>query len=148
MAFAVSGDYLLLATREDLLAGALQFKSGSQGRTVESEQWWSQAVAFAGPAGDLRMVMNLDKIVPSPYFRTYWVQQNITDMKQYSAAVSDLFRSSKHYREERVLLRKTPPPIAAGGLEAAADFDSPDSRKRGHVRNESVPYRRFLFRPD
>jgi hypothetical protein len=135
VAFAVSGDYLLLATREDLLAGALQSMSGSQeptknrsedrttGRTIESEPWWSQSVASAGPAGDLRMVMNLEKIVPSPYFRTYWVQQNITDMKQYSAAVSDLFRSSKEYREERVLLRKTsPPPTPAEGLEAVADL--------------------------
>jgi len=123
VAFAVSGDYLLLATREDLLAGALQLMSGSPGRTVESEQWWSQSVAAAGPAGDLRMVMNLEKIVPSPYFRTYWVQQNITDMKQYSAAVSDLFRSRKQNREERVLIRKTPPPpITAEGLEATADL--------------------------
>lgn len=123
VAFAVSGDYLLLATREDLLAGALQLMSGSPGRTVESEQWWSQSVAAAGPAGDLRMVMNLEKIVPSPYFRTYWVQQNITDMKQYSAAVSDLFRSRKQNREERVLIRKIPPPpITAEGLAAAADL--------------------------
>jgi hypothetical protein len=121
VAFAVSGDYLLLATREDLLAGALQLMSGSPGRTVESEQWWSQSVASAGPAGDLRM--DLEKIVPSSYFRTYWVQQNITDMKQYSAAVSDLFRSRKQNREERVLIRKTPPPpITAEGLEAAADL--------------------------
>jgi hypothetical protein len=67
------------------------------------------------------MVMNLEKIVPSPYFRTYWVQRNITDMKQYSTAVSDVFRSHKQYREERVLLRKTPPAsIAAEGLEVAA----------------------------
>ena len=123
VAFAVSGDYLLLATREDLLAGALQLLSGSQNRTVESEQWWLQSVAAAGAAGDLRMVLNLEKIVPSPYFRTYWVQQNITDLTQYSAAVSDLFRSDKQYREERVLLRKAPPPAAASsadGLEAAA----------------------------
>jgi hypothetical protein len=135
VAFAVSGDYLLLATREDLLAGALQLMSGNQNhtqdrtedrtnaRTIESEPWWSQSIASARPAGDLRLVMNLEKIVPSPYFRTYWVQQNITDMKQYSAAVSDLFRSSKQYREERVLLRKTPPPpIPAEGLQAAADL--------------------------
>jgi hypothetical protein len=125
IAFAVSGDYMLLATREDLLAGALQLMAGDQnggkGLTVESEPWWSQAAAAAGPPGDLRMVMNLEKIVPSPYFHTYWVQQNITDMKQYSAAVSDLFRSRKQYREERVLIRKTsPPPIAPVGLEAAA----------------------------
>lgn len=124
VAFAVSGDYLLLATREDLLAGALQLLSGSQNRTVESEQWWSQSVAAAGPVGDLRMVLNLEKIVPSPYFRTYWVQQNITETKQYSAAISDLFRSSKQYREERVLIRKAPPAAAssADGLEATADL--------------------------
>ena len=135
VAFAVYGDYLLLATREDLLAGALQLMSGNQNpnksasknRTIESEQWWSQSVASAGPAGDLRMVMDLEKIVPSPYFRTYWVQQNITDMKQYSAAVSDLFRSSKQYREERVLIQKTAPSTtstagagAGEGMEAAA----------------------------
>jgi hypothetical protein len=131
VAFAVSGDYLLLATREDLLAGALQLMSGSQNRTVESEQWWAQSVASAGALGDLRMVLNLEKIVPSPYFRTYWVQQNITDLTQYSAAVSDLFRSDQQYREERVLIRKAPPAAvsSADGLEAAADLVrlAPDS---------------------
>jgi len=124
VAFAVYGDYLLLATREDLLAGALQLMSGSQNRTLESEQWWAQSVASAGALGDLRMVLNLEKIVPSPYFRTYWVQQNITDLRQYSAAVSDLFRSDQQYREERVLIRKAPPSAvsSASGLEAAADL--------------------------
>lgn len=106
VAFAVSGDHLLLATREDLLAGALQLLGGSKDRSIEAEQWWAQPVARAGPAGDLRMVLNLEKIVPSPYFRSYWIQQNITEMKQYRAAVSDLFRSGKEYREERVLLKK------------------------------------------
>ena len=107
VAFAASGDYLILATREDLLAGALQLLAGGKDRTIEAEQWWSQSVAAAGSAGDLRMVLNLEKIVPSPYFRSYWIQRNITDMKQYSAAVSDLFRSGKEYREERVLLKKS-----------------------------------------
>jgi hypothetical protein len=106
VAFAVNGDYLVLATREDLLAGALQLMADNKDRTIEAEQWWSQSVAAAGPTGDLRMVFNLEKIVPSPYFRSYWIQRNITDMKQYTAAVSDLFRSSNEYREERVLLKK------------------------------------------
>ncbi len=124
VAFAISGDYLLLATREDLMAGALQLMSGGKDRTVEAEPWWSQSVASAGTAGDLRMVLNLEKVVPSPYFRTYWVQQNITDMGQYSAAVSDLFRSSKQYREERVLLKKSAAAeeSSAGGEAAAADL--------------------------
>ena len=120
VAFAVSGDYLLLSTREDLMAGALQLMSGKQGRTVQSEQWWAQATAAAGQAGDLRMVLNLEELVPNGYFRTYWVQQNITSLKQYSASVSDLFRSGQQYREERVLIRKEEPKQASSPEGAAA----------------------------
>jgi len=124
VAFAVSGDYLLLATREDLMAGALQLMSGKPDRTVESDQWWAQSTAATGKPGDLRLVLDLEKLVPNGYFRTYWVQQNITDLSQYSAAVSDLFRSRTQYREERVLIRKKEPEQAASadGLAAAADL--------------------------
>jgi len=124
VAFAISGDYLLLATRQDLMAGALLLMSGKTDRTVESDPWWAQSTAAAGPAGDLRMVLDLQTLVPNGYFRTYWVQQNITDLSQYSAAVSDLFRSGKEYREERVLIRKKEPPQAASAesLAAAADL--------------------------
>ena len=114
--FAVSGNYLILSTREDLMASALQLikegtgrridAPGIETRSIEAESWWSQSVAAAGAAGDLRMVLNLDKIVPSPYFRSYWAQQNVTDMKQFGAAISDLFRDHQEYREERVLLKK------------------------------------------
>ena len=123
VAFAIAGDYLLLATREDLLAGALQLMSGKPDRTIESEHWWTQSTAAAGQAGDLRMVLDLEKLVPNGYFRTYWVQQNITDLSQYSAAVSDLVRSSREYREERVLIRKKEPQTALSndGPSAAAD---------------------------
>ena len=117
VAFAISGDYLLLATREDLVRGALELMSGTKDLSIETEPWWSQPVAAAGPAGELRMVLNLEKLVPSPYFRTYWVQQNITDMKQYSTAVSDLSRSQKEYREERVLISKA---ARAPAFDAAA----------------------------
>jgi hypothetical protein len=117
VAFAVAGDYLLLATRADLLAGSLQLISGSQDRTIESDAWYAQGVSAAHASGDLRMALNLEKLVLSPYFRTYWVQQNITEMKQYSAAVSDLFRSSRQYREERVLIRKN---LASAASESAA----------------------------
>jgi hypothetical protein len=109
VAFAVAGDYLLLATREDLMAAALQLISGKPDRTIESELWWAQSTAAAGPVGDLRMVLDMQTLVPNGYFRTYWAQQNITDLSQYSAAVSDLFRSTKEYREERVLIRKKEP---------------------------------------
>jgi hypothetical protein len=105
-AFAVSGDYLLLATREDLMAGALQLMAGKAIQSVESDSWFAQATNAAEQVGDIRLVLNMQSLVPNGYFRTYWVQQNITDLRQYSAAVSDLFRSGSTYREERVLIRR------------------------------------------
>jgi hypothetical protein len=70
------------------------------------------------------MVLDLQTLVPNGYFRTYWVQQNITDLSQYSAAVSDLFRSGKEYREERVLIHKKEPdhPAPSESMVAAADL--------------------------
>ena len=123
--FAVSGDHLLLTTREDLMAGALELMAGSKGRSIETEQWWASSVRAAGPAGDLRMVLNLEKIAPSPYFRSYWIQRNVADMKQYSSAVSDLFRSGKEYREERVLMKAVPPaegPAENDGARGVAEL--------------------------
>jgi hypothetical protein len=129
VAFAVKDGFLLLATREDLMAGALQLMVGGKEQTIEAEPWFSRSVSSASPAGDLRMVLNLEKLVPSPYFRSYWIQQNVADMKQYSAAVSDLFLSSKEYREERLLVKKTAPAAestatadAAAGAAAVSDL--------------------------
>src|SRR3954465_8267285 len=70
VAFAVSGDYLLLATREDLLAGALTLLSGKGTNPLSSEGWYTKAVAAAAKAGDLRLVMNLDAIAATPQFNS------------------------------------------------------------------------------
>ena len=107
-AFAARGGWLILGTREDLVVGALDRLAGVSSHSLANEGWYVEAVKqVAGERGDLRMVLNLDKIVATPYFRSYWVQQNITEMKQYASAVSDLYRTSRSYREERVLLRRT-----------------------------------------
>jgi hypothetical protein len=114
VAFAVHGDYLLLATDQGLLANALQLMDKPADRTVQHEPWYANTVAAAGrEAGDLRMTLNLAQIVDSPYFRTYWVQQNITEMKQYSAALSDLYREDGDFREERVMLAAKPESVGA-----------------------------------
>jgi hypothetical protein len=105
VAFATSGDYLLLATREDLVAGALMLLAGQPGNAVSSERWFDQSTKAAGPAGDLRLVLNLEAILRTPHFRSYWIQNNVSDLRPYSAAVSDLHRSAGEYREERVFLR-------------------------------------------
>jgi hypothetical protein len=122
VAFAVHGDYLLLATREDLLANALLLMRNPHGKdgedlSLRDERWYATAAeAAAEGTGDLRMTLNLATIVPSPYFRSYWVQRNISEMKQYSAAITDLYRTPQSFREERALLPKT-----SENMTAAAD---------------------------
>ena len=69
-AFAVSGDYLLLATREDLMAGALQLLAGKGAASLETDSWFEQATNAAEQVGDLRLVMNMQSLVPNGYFRT------------------------------------------------------------------------------
>lgn len=106
-AFASRDGWLILGTREDLVAGVLDRLAGKASQNLAGESWFVEAVKQAkAERGDLRMVLNLEKIVPTPYFRSYWVQQNVTEMKQYASAVSDLYRSSQSYREERVLVRR------------------------------------------
>ena len=146
VAFAVSGDYLLLATRADLVAGALQLISGSTDRTIEAEPWFADTVSAAKGSGDLRMALNLEKIVPSPYFRTYWVQHNITDMKQYYAAVSDLFRSGKQYREERLLIEKNPPAAPSeAAFNAVADLSRLVPENSGFFEAKASPTAEACF---
>ena len=106
IAFAETGDYVLLATREDLMAAALELIAQGKGHSIEEDAWWQRPVSASGKPGDLRMVLNLEKIVPSPYFKSYWVPQNITEMKHFTCAISDLTRTGGEYREERMLFRK------------------------------------------
>ena len=109
VAFAVQGDYLLLATREDLIANALQLMQHPGDRTLLHDAWYSATnSATNNKPSDLRMSLNLTKIVRSPYFRSYWVQRNITETKQYTAARSDLYRTADALREERTLITAQP----------------------------------------
>ena len=108
VAFAISGDYLILATREDLVAGALAAIGKGRLATLDHEAWFVDAVKAAKQPGDLRTVIRLEEVAKTPHFRSYWIQQNITAMRQYRSSVSDLYRSASQYREDRVLLERNP----------------------------------------
>lgn len=106
IAFGQRGDLLLLATREDLLANALQLmQAGAKAPSLVDDGWYA-AASKAAPAqrGDLRMLLDLDRLTRTPQFRSYWIQRNVTEMRQYRAAEVDLYREAGQLREERVLL--------------------------------------------
>jgi hypothetical protein len=112
-AFAATNDYLLLATREDLIPAALKLLAGETGAAVTDEEWFAAPQRETGARGDLRMVMNLKALVRSPHFRSYWVQRNVSELRQFGAGIADVFRSPSGIREERVLLRFGEAPLAA-----------------------------------
>lgn len=119
IAFAIVDDYFILGTREDLVAGAVSALAGKQLANLAGESWFTTTVKAAEEPAELRMVIHLAEVTRTPQFRTYWIQQNVTAMRQYESSLSDLFRAPGEYREERVLLPKST-------AEAADDRAVPD----------------------
>jgi hypothetical protein len=112
-AFAYSGDLLLLATREDLIAGALALLANQTQPSLASEKWFADATSAAAQNAnqgtvDLRMVHNLDRLERAPQFRSHWVQGNAPALREFSAGVVDLEKANGEMRERRVLLRANP----------------------------------------
>ena len=126
--FAYAGDLLLIATKEDLLAGTLQLRAQAAA-SLASESWFLQATSAAQPgSSDLRLVYNMDRLRATPQFRSYWVQRNASALGEFSAGIADLERASGEVRERRVLLRtnpgEAPDETAAGALLAAVPDDA------------------------
>ncbi|HEU5401654.1 MAG TPA: hypothetical protein VFU86_09880, partial [Terriglobales bacterium] len=122
VAFAIDGDYLILGTREDLVAGALASLTGQKMSTLDQEPWYVDAVKAAKETGDLRMLVHLSEVAKTPQFRSYWIQQNITEMRRYESSISDLYRSAGEYREERALLLKDATPVSSDGTQSVAEL--------------------------
>ena len=129
-AFAYAGDSLLLATKEELIAGALKLMAAEAGPTVAAEPWFTNAVqaAASGPS-DLRLVYNMTSLARTFQFRSHWVQNNVPDLRQFSAGLVDLEHARGEIRERRVLLRAAPEEAvanetAAGQLLAAIPDDT------------------------
>jgi len=118
VAFASAGGYLILGTREELVAGALRLAAGESLAPVKQETWYADTTAAAGAPGDLRLVMNLEALLKTPQYRSYWIQRNASEVGNYRAGIADLARSRAEIREERIFLRKSPTTAIAGNAEA------------------------------
>lgn len=105
VAFAFTKGYLLLATRDDLVAQSLELLAGGAGANIAADRWYRDAVAQSTDRGELRLAMNLELLVKSVYFRSYWVQRNVSSIRPYWAGVVDVKRSADAIVETRALLR-------------------------------------------
>jgi hypothetical protein len=117
VAFAAPDGYFILATREEYVAGALRLLSGEHLPTVLDDGWYKQSTAEAGTPGDLRLTMNLEALVKTPQFRSYWIQRNASEIRRYSAGIADIHRSGSEIREDRVFLKTADTSAIPGGAE-------------------------------
>jgi hypothetical protein len=122
-AFAANNGWLLLSTREDLIAGALALLSGQKNPSLSAENWFDAAVKASKQQGEIRIALNMPVLVRSPHFRSYWIQGNVNQLKEYNAGIVDVFREANQIREERVLLRQQPGPSMATKESATGFLD-------------------------
>ena len=110
VAFAAANDVLLLATREDLIAGALELMKREARNRMIDESWFARPSRATTAPGDLRLVMDFTALGKSPHFRSHWIQHNVSLVRQYTSGISDLFLNADAFREERLLFRAVPLP--------------------------------------
>ena len=123
VAFAFINGWLVLATRDDLMASTLALISRQPVSSLAQEPWFTGALASAGPAGELRMALNMQSLLSDVRFRSYWIQRNVSELRPFEGAIADLRRTPDEIAEDRVFVRAaeqtfTPPSDAA--LDSAA----------------------------
>jgi hypothetical protein len=137
-AFTYTGDTLLLATKEELIAGALRLMARDALPSVAAEQWFTDSVqaAAAGP-NDLRLVYNMSSLARTYQFRSHWIQSNVPELRQFISGLADLERVRGEIRERRVLLRATP-------AEATESAESATGQLLAAVPDDAGLYRAWL----
>ena len=124
-AFAIAGDHVLVSTREDLVVSALERMSGSGGPdgSVAGAEWYRAAFAELGPDAlgpvPLRLVMDLPRVVETPYFRSYWIQKNPDHWRDFSAFLTQVTRGDDSVDEIRVFVRPEAIPVTSNPSAAA-----------------------------
>lgn len=105
IAFTSYKDWFVLSTNEERMAATLVLLSGTKAGSLSTESWFVDATKQSSSPGDLRLVYNLRTLLPTPQFRTYWIQRNASELKPFSAGISDLSQSADGFEEQRTLLR-------------------------------------------
>ncbi len=122
VAFAFNKGLLLVATRDDLVAQALELMAGGANSSLASDRWYRDSAAAAPNAGELRLVMNLEALVRNDYFRSYWVQRNASAVRRYWAGVADVRRTNGAITETRVFLHAPQSAQSEGAPALPADL--------------------------
>ena len=112
VAFAFTNGLLVVATRDDLIAGALALIARQPAADLTGEAWYSAALARAGNPGELRMALNIQALISDVRFRSYWIQRNVSELRPFEAEIADVRRTRTEIEENRILVRAAEQRIA------------------------------------
>jgi hypothetical protein len=118
VAFAFTNGWLVVATRDDLIAGTLALIAGQPASSLASEAWYAGALARAGNPGELRMALNIQALISDVRFRSYWIQRNVSELRPFEAEIVDVQRTQQDIAENRILVRTAGQPIALPSASA------------------------------
>lgn len=126
VAFASKDDVLAIATDESLMATTLELLAGQAAPSLAKTEWF-QNITAGRRQGGLRLVYDLQTTERTPQFRTYWIQENETELKEYAAGISDLFETPDGFEEQRLLVRagQAQPPTASAAMETLVSAIEP-----------------------
>src|SRR5580658_6749880 len=105
VAFAFTNGWLVVATRDDLIAGTLALIARQTASSLAGEAWYSGALARAGNPGELRMALNIQALISDVRFRAYWIQRNVSEIRPFEAEIVDVQRTPQEIEENRILVR-------------------------------------------
>lgn len=105
IAFTSYKDWFVVSTDEDRMAATLVLLSGAKAASLATESWFVETTKQSATQGDLRLVYNLQALLATPQFRTYWIQRNASELKPFASGISDLFQNADGFEEQRAMLR-------------------------------------------
>jgi len=120
VAFAFTNGWLIMATRDDLIAKTLALIAGQPASNLASEAWYSGALARAGNPGELRMALNIQALTSDVRFRSYWIQRNVSELRPFEAEIVDVQRTQQDIAENRILVRTAEQTITLPSASALA----------------------------
>ncbi len=133
LAFAVANGYLLISSGQERMAGMLGLLTKKDTPSVAGEGWYKNVTGAAGAPGELRLAMNLEALVENTYFRSYWVQRNVSDVRRFVSGVADIRGAAGEIQEQRTFLKRPglqeelPPAEAIAGATALAQLAPDDA---------------------
>jgi hypothetical protein len=105
-AFSATDGWLLLSTREDLMANALAIIAGQSTAALAQESWMKELVSQRKSNAELRFFGKMEALSAEPRVKQLWLPSNSKEWSAYRSGIIQTTRDQAGFHESRLLFRK------------------------------------------